>query len=120
MSTVKLINGQLITQESTEQKLLAAEGKDKIDRIQLLERKIELQEGLPHIHGWKFYPWAREYFEAQNKETFLCAANQISKSSTQIRKMIHWATNQDLWPTIWPFSRPRQFWYLYPTRDVAA
>lgn len=44
----------------------------------------------------------------------LCAANQISKSSTQIRKAIHWATCPDLWPTLWS-HRPNQAWYLYPT-----
>lgn len=126
MSTAKLIDGRLmLTQEALDGRLLTSpqipsseDHLDKVERIQLLERKIELQEGLPHIHGWKFYPWAREYFEARNKETFLCAANQISKSSTQIRKMIHWATATDLWPELWPYSKPRQFWYLYPTRDV--
>jgi hypothetical protein len=123
MSTAKLIDGRLLLEG--QQSNLTASLKSspdahlsKIERIELLERKIELQEGLPHIHGWKFYPWAREYFEARNKETFLCAANQISKSSTQIRKMIHWATATDLWPELWPYSTPRQFWYLYPTRDV--
>lgn len=48
----------------------------------------------------------------------LCAANQISKSSTQIRKCIHWATEQSLWPILWA-DTPDQFWYLYPTSDVA-
>lgn len=46
----------------------------------------------------------------------LCAANQISKSSTQIRKCINWATNQPLWGALWS-TRPNQFWYLYPTKN---
>ena len=49
---------------------------------------------------------------------FLCAANQISKSSTQIRKAIHWATDTTLWESLWGRA-PVQFWYLYPSRDVA-
>lgn len=86
--------------------------------LELMQDKIRLQQGLPHINGWKFYRWAREYFESTNRITLLSAANQISKSSTQIRKHIHWATEPKLWPSLWG-NQPRQFWYLYPTRDVA-
>ena len=92
--------------------------KTKRSELELLEEKIRLQEGLPHIYGWKFYKWARQYFESHNKICILMAGNQISKSSSQIRKNIHWATSPDLWPSLWP-TQPRQFWYLYPTRDVA-
>jgi phage terminase large subunit-like protein len=73
--------------------------------------------GLPYLYGWKFYKWAREFFESRNKLNFLCAANQISKSSTQIRKCIHWATDQPIWPQLWA-RRPTQFWYLYPSQEV--
>ncbi len=91
---------------------------------QLIQEKIALQEqknkmiyGLPHLYGWKWYPWAREFYESRAKLNFLCAANQISKSSTQIRKAIHWATAKDLWPQLWE-RQPSQFWYLYPSQDV--
>jgi hypothetical protein len=90
----------------------------KLEKIKTLEQKLELQEGLPHLYGFPWYPWAREFFESQHKYNFLCAANQISKSSTQIRKAIHWATEQSLWPKLWK-SKPLQFWYLYPTAEVA-
>lgn len=96
------------------QKQLAA----KREKAALLERKLELQQGLPFLYGWKWYPWAREFFESTNKMNFLCAANQISKSSTQIRKCIDWATNREKWVKLWPM-KPIQFWYLYPTKDVA-
>lgn len=86
--------------------------------LELLKEKVRRQEGLPHLHGWKFYKWAREYFETTNPLAFLCAANQISKSSTQLRRHIHRATEPTLWPKLWPRA-PRMFWYLYPTRDVA-
>jgi len=87
------------------------------EELALQERKNEMLYGLPFLYGWKFYPWAREFFESRNKQNFLCAANQISKSSTQIRKAIHWATDQSLWPQLW-MRKPSQFWYLYPSQEV--
>lgn len=91
--------------------------KSALEEVRRLERENALIYGLPHLHGWKFYNWAREFFESRNKMNFLCAANQISKSSTQIRKCIHWATDQDLWPQLWA-RKPSQFWYLYPSQFV--
>lgn len=88
------------------------------EQIMLKEQIIKLREGLPFLHGWKWYKWAREFFECTNKMSFLCAANQISKSSTQIRKCIDWATNRGKWPELWN-HKPSQFWYLYPTSSQA-
>ena len=85
---------------------------------ELTERKNRLQRELPHLYGWKWYSWARSFFESQNPMTLLCAANQISKSTTQIRKHVHWATSKMDWSTWWK-TPPRQFWYLYPSADVA-
>jgi phage terminase large subunit-like protein len=48
----------------------------------------------------------------------LCAANQIGKSSAAIRKNIEWACNKKLWPELWD-STPKQFWYFYPSDQVA-
>lgn len=87
----------------------------KQELILAKEQRIRLMEGLPFLHGWKWYTWAREFFESINKLNFLCAANQISKSSTQIRKCIDWATNVEKWPKLWS-RRPVQFWYLYPSQ----
>jgi len=92
----------------------AAELAAKRELIVLQEQKLKLMEGLPFLYGWKWYGWAREFFESANKLNFLCAANQISKSSTQIRKCIDWATNTSKWPMLWG-RKPIQFWYLYPT-----
>jgi len=93
-----------------------------IQEIVLLERQAQLKRGLPFLYGWKHYPWSRKFFESTNKENFLVAANQVGKSSTNIRKCIHWATAQELWPTLWnveAFGNPNQFWYFYPTKEVA-
>ena len=99
------------------------ESREILKLTQELERKLskqlQLKEGLPFLYGWKWYPWARAFFESTNKLNFLCAANQISKSSTQIRKCIDWATNRERWPELWNARRPIQFWYLYPTSAQA-
>lgn len=91
----------------------------KLEEVRLRELEISMREGLPHLYGWKWYKWARKFYECRDKECFLLAANQISKSSTQIRKVIHWATDKSLWPELWPHLTPNQFWYLYPNREVA-
>lgn len=88
--------------------------------IKLKEAELELKKGLPHLYGFPFYTWARKFFESDNKMNFLCAANQISKSSTQIRKAIHWATCPTLWPDLWPNATPNQFIYFYPTSNQAS
>lgn len=90
----------------------------KREQLELKEKQLKLRAGLPFLYGWKWYKWAREFFDSTNKQNFLCAANQISKSSTQIRKCIDWATNKPKWKALWGRD-PIQFWYLYPSRDVA-
>lgn len=95
-----------------------AEIQKKLAKAALLEQKIKLKEGLPHLYGFPWYAWARKFFESTNTLNLLCAANQISKSSTQIRKCIDWATDVKKWPRLWR-NRPLQFWYLYPSKDQA-
>ncbi len=99
------------------QKSLTEKLRKQEERLRLREERMAYVRGLPHLHGWKWYKWAREFFESTNRQNFLCAANQISKSSTQIRKCIHWATAKDLWPELWN-HQPTQFWYLYPSQEV--
>lgn len=85
-----------------------------------LAKQIELEEQklhLPHLYSFKWYEWAWDFFTSTNKTNLLCAANQISKSSTMIRKCIHWATETSLWPSLWSRS-PNQFWYMYPSKPV--
>jgi hypothetical protein len=103
-------------------KSVSTDREAKLQELALLESQKKLKEGLPYLHGWKHYKWSRKFFESRNHENFLVAANQIGKSSIQIRKCIHWATSPDLWPELWNtalLGKPNQFWYLYPTRDVA-
>lgn len=53
----------------------------------------------------------------------LTAANQIGKSTIQIKRTIEWATNKSLWRELWPKMAlnavPNLFWYLYPSKPLA-
>jgi hypothetical protein len=106
----------------TEAEVLAREKakQAKIREIEELEREVKLKEGLPHIWSKKHYGWSREFLETTNPEAFLCAANQIGKSSALIRTCIEWATNRDLWATLWPNKLPNLFWYFYPDYNTAS
>ena len=90
-----------------------------LQKLELLQARKKMQLNLPHLYGWKNYAWMREFLECTNRTMFLTAANQIGKSSVQIRKVIDWATNPKLWPILWPGRTPRVFWYLYPSSKVA-
>jgi hypothetical protein len=81
------------------------------------DRRRQMEEGLPHLYGMKWYEWAWKFFSSANHMNLLCAANQISKSSTQIRKCIEWAGNKNLHAKLWK-EPPRQFWYMYPSSDI--
>lgn len=91
--------------------------------LQALQQEIKLKEGLPHIFGQKFYPWARRVWNSPSREIFVVSANQVGKSSIAIRKNIRLATEPDLWPVYWPHlqkgHKPNLFWYFYPTLPVA-
>ena len=89
--------------------------------LQLAKEKLRLKTELPHLYGMPWYAWAWDFFTTTNKEAYLTAGNQLSKSSTQIRKCIDWATDKAKWGTLWPDSPsvPNVMWYLYPNKDVA-
>ncbi len=93
------------------------------DELKNLEQLVRLKEGLPHLFGQKFYPWARRVWNSSNREIFVCSANQVGKSSIAIRKNIHLATDPTTWPQYWPGlipgTKPNLFWYFYPTMPVA-
>jgi phage terminase large subunit-like protein len=102
----------------------AKAAKAELDRRRSLEQEIaalqgtlDLRQKLPHLHGYKWYPWARKFFESFNRLNFLTAANQVSKSSTAIRKNIRFATDAAVWEAAWG-KKPKQFWYFYPSQKV--
>lgn len=95
----------------------------KIEEVYALEQKLRLKQGLPHLYGLTMYGWQKEFFESWEKMTLLCASNQSGKSSIQIRKAIHLATEKALWKRLFPHKaddpayRP-VIWYLYPNQDT--
>ena len=71
------------------------------------------------------YGWQKDYFDDNShSEYFLVAANQVGKSSIQIRKRIDIATRPELWPKLWPRmfnvnpSYKPMSWYLYPNQTT--
>lgn len=108
-----------LTRLFTKKTLTREDRETAIAQIAEIENQNVLRRGLPFLYGWKWYSWAKEFFDSRNKITLLCAGNQLSKSSSQIRKIIHWATEKELWEELWPGeSDPNQFWYFYPSQDV--
>ena len=90
----------------------------KLEKYKLLQEKAKLVRGLPHMYGFKDYTWSREFLDSDDRTVLLTAANQLGKSTSQIRKVVEYATNVQAWPK--RFRRnPRQFWYLYPTAQIA-
>lgn len=102
---------------------------DLIERRRLAKEIAELESSLgerralPHLYGMPWYTWAWEFFTCRERMALLTAANQISKSSTQIRTAIEWATNVNLWKELWPGlpegGVPNLFWYFYPDKLTA-
>lgn len=91
---------------------------EKEKKLELLKAKEKFEQSLPHLYGFPLYKWAKDFIESTNKMNLISASNQVSKSSTQIRKCILWATDQSLWPKLWR-TRPWQFWYMYPSGPIA-
>ena len=92
---------------SNERKLL----KLKERELELLKAELQKQRELPHLYSEKKLDgWAKDFIETDNKECYICGANQISKSSTLIRKCITWATESERWPKLWK-TQPNLFWY---------
>ena len=97
---------------------------DRIAELEALQQMARLKDGLPHLYGLKMYPWQEEFFNTWDKTMLLTAANQIGKSSIQIRKYIDFCTRPDLWRKLFPAKfavdpNAKPFmWYLYPNQDT--
>ena len=84
-----------------------------------------MKDCLPHRHSFKRYTWQKEYEEAKfYPKRFICAANQIGKSTVQICDRLEIAVSPELWPELWPMQlkfNPKvkpYSWYLYPNQDT--
>jgi phage terminase large subunit-like protein len=95
----------------------------KAEKARLLEEAVRERDELPHLYLYKHYTWGRKFYDSMNKRNILCAANQLSKSSTMIRRFIHRATSPEMWKIWYPKLQagqiPTPFWYGYPSFPVA-
>jgi hypothetical protein len=97
----------------------------KLEKLAALENKIRDAEQLPHRHLFKYYPWAREYFDdVKTRMQVVCSGNQAGKSSFQVRKCIELAGNKELWKEAFPMRTkfkvpPNLFLYFYPDLKLA-
>lgn len=82
--------------------------KEALEEIRLLEEDIKFRECLPHLYSFKKYQWGKDFSESRNKICVICSSNQVGKSTEQICKIIEWATNKSLWPSLWK-NEPRVF-----------
>lgn len=65
------------------------------------------------------YPWSRPLIKDRSQNIFITAANQIGKSTINIRLAINYAMNENNeWETMWT-KKPTIFWYFYPSRVQA-
>ena len=91
----------------------------KLADVKAMEEMLRMQQGLPHLFGFKHYDWSRKIFESTNPEIYCTAANQLGKSLSAIRKNIALATDPSLWKKFWPGLEgnryPSLFWYFLPT-----
>jgi hypothetical protein len=97
----------------------------ELRELQELQSAIETQRSLPHLYGHKLYPWQREFRDSRDKIALLTCANQVGKSSINIKTIIAVATEPSLWAELWPEKcgngeTPGQMWYLYPDYKLAS
>lgn len=89
----------------------------KLEELAKLKEEKRLRDELPHLYGFPWYKWAKQFVYSNNKMNLLCAGNQCSKSSTLIRKNILFATDKTLWPLYFTERKPSVFWYIYPDEN---
>lgn len=94
------------------------------EKLRLLEEQEKLKRCLPHLHADKEYIWSRRFIESKSKRLVLVCANQIGKSTSQIKRVLDFITNVDKWPERWPKlhamgKKPTRFWLLYPDSKTA-
>lgn len=93
----------------------------KVKLEALLKREEQLREGLPFLHKFKHYAWSREYYNSKKKMAILTAANQVGKSTVNIRTCLNWCTNKEVQKELWrpEYGTPNLFWYFYPDKETS-
>lgn len=99
--------------------------KFKLAKLKRLEEEKAIREALPHLYLHKRYNFQAEFEnELSHRYQIICACNQVGKSSSAIQRIIKIATEKETWEKYWPETIkaglvPAQWWYLYPSMQVA-
>ncbi len=87
-----------------------------LEEAKKLQRELEIKEELPHLFRIKKYRWMLQYEASNNKMKFICAGNQVGKSTIQIIHAIDLATDKKKWKKFFKKREPQVFWYIYPSK----
>ena len=113
-------NGKDYTAMSEEGRFIVTNAKTQNPELQkLLARRAQIENELPHLYGFKFFNWSREFWESTNRHTFLTCSNQSGKSIISIRKAIKLCTDVNLWKQVFPMGKPTFGFYFYPSLKLA-
>lgn len=88
-----------------------------LDEARKIQKESELKGSLPHLFKIKPYRWMLQYWGSTNRMKFICAGNQVGKSTAQIIHVIDLATDKKKWSRFFPKRPPQVFWYIYPSKS---
>lgn len=86
-------------------------------KLELLRRKQQVIDGLPHLYGFDWYGFQKDFIDTDKEWQFLTCANQIGKTTVLLAKLVHLATDQTRWAKCWK-DRPQLFIYLLPSQKL--
>lgn len=86
-------------------------------KIALEKQKQYIKDSLPHLYGFDWYPYQKDFLETRKEIQVLCCANQLGKSTVLCAKLVKLATDQKLWKELW-VDKPGLFLYLLPNQKL--
>jgi phage terminase large subunit-like protein len=88
-----------------------------LKKIALEKRKKYIQDSLPHLYGFDWYPYQKEFLKVNKEIQVLCCANQLGKTTILLAKLVKLATGVKDWPKIWA-DKPQTFIYMLPNQKL--
>lgn len=86
-------------------------------KIALEKQKQYIKDSLPHLYGFDWYPYQRDFLNTNKEIQVLCCANQLGKSTILCAKLVDFATNPKRWEKCW-VDKPQLFLYLLPNQKM--
>jgi hypothetical protein len=88
-----------------------------VKEVKKLKAENQVTTDLPHLFSIRPYKWQIDYWNDTNEMKFICAGNQVGKSTAQIIHAIDLATDETKWKRFFPRRQPKVFWYVYPNKS---